>query len=229
MCMNRSSDDRRRRVRLTGPVRPARRVGEPNVLSDAAVPNTLSTSPAPPARAQPATRSGSESWLATGTAAPAAGRRLPSFGTLIFLVFLAITGFRLFGEFIRGLEATPTPAIVAPGQAVVPGSIVFGTQSDGDCGVEDRGYEFAPGTEVWWSARLSSEQAPDAEVVVVVGRDGAEVGREDVPADTSVGTWSVLCSGKPVDAVDPGTYRVELRDASGTVVHAVGEFRLVAS
>lgn len=226
--MNSSSGDRRR-VRLTGPVRPPRRVGEPNVLSDAAVPNTLSTATPSPARVLQATHSGSEGTLATGTAAPTARVRLPSFGTVIFLVFLGITGFRLVGEFIRGLEATPTPATLAPGQAVAPGSIVFGTDSDGDCGVRDRRYDFAPGTGVWWSARLSSEQAPDADVIVTVSRNGVEVSREDVPAEPSAGRWLILCGGSPVDATDPGIYRVEVRDASGTVVHAVGEFRLVAS
>jgi hypothetical protein len=228
--MNTSGDDRRGRVRLTGPARPTRLVGEPNVLSDAAVPNTLATPISRPTRVQPATRAAGESRLPTDAGAQTARVRLPSFGTVIFLGFLAVTAFRLFGQFIDGLgEATAPPAIVAPGQAAVPGSIVFGTESDGDCGVLGRGYEFASGSEVWWSARLSSGQAPDAVVVVITYRAGAEVAREEVPADPSFGVWSVLCSVKPVDASAAGTYRIEVRDVSGTVVHAVGEFQLAGA
>jgi len=168
-------------------------------------------------------------WLSTGTAAPKA-RRLPSFGTVIFLGFLAVTALRVFGQFVGGLASpTPTPAIVVPGQAVVPGTIIFGTGSDGDCGVAGTDKQFAAGTEVWWSATLSSQQEPDAEVVVIVYRDDVQVNREDVPADPSFGNWSELCSGDPVDATEVGTYRVEVWDDSVKLLHAVGEFRLVAS
>jgi hypothetical protein len=224
------TDDPRRRIRLTRPVKPARRVGEPNVLSDAAVPNRLSTMPERPTGVQVAARPATETWPATGTATPKARMRLPSFGTIIFLGFPAITAFRLFGQFVGGLASpTPTPAIVTPGQPVEPGSIIFGTGSDGACGVTGSDKEFAAGTEVWWSATLSNEQEPDAEVVVIVSRDDVQIEREDVPADASVGTWSVLCSSGPVDAADAGTYRVEVWDVSLKQLHAAGEYRLVAS
>lgn len=181
-----------------------------------------------PGNIQTGTRDGSDRWLATGTTAPRPRVRLPSFGTLIFFGFLAITGFRLLGEFVQGL-AEETPAVTSPaepGQASEPGSILFGTKSDGSCGVHETGLEFEQGTNVWWSAELSTMQAPDVAVVVIVRRDGAEVDREDVPPDPTVGRWSVLCSGDPVVETLPGVYRVEVWDATVTTLHAVGEYRL---
>lgn len=222
------SDDPRRRIR------PSRRAGEPNVLSDAATPNTLSTGPVRRTTPPGPTPQVNESSLAPGSRATAApstpaarrtGLRLPSFGTVIFLGFLAITGFRLIGEFVRGLDLE-SPAPISTGeQPVVAGTMVFGIGSDGDCGVVGRARQFGPGTEVWWSALLSTEQSPDAEVVIIVRRDGAEISREDVPADPSFGTWSVLCSSKPIVDSSEGLYRVEVWDKGVTTLHAVGEFR----
>lgn len=183
-----------------------------------------------PANVRTGTSEAQPGWLTTGAAAPKPRGRLPSFGTLIFLGFLAITGFRLVGEFVRGL-ATETPGVTSPaepGQAAAPGSIVFGTNSDGNCGVIDSAPEFAEGSDISWSALLSTEQAPDAEVVVIVRRDGAEVDREPVPPDESFGTWSVLCSGKPVGETRAGLYRIEVWDSTVTVLHAAGEYRLTA-
>lgn len=220
------SEDLRRRVRRT--VR-TQRVGEPNVLSDAATPNTLSSMGGRPASVQVGTREGSAGWLSTGTTVNKSRTRFPSIGTLIFLGFLAITGFRLVGEFVRGLPAeTPvatSPA--APGQTTEPGSIVFGSSSDGNCGVSGMQDEFAPGAEVWWTATLSTQQQPDAEVVVIVRLDGAEVDREAVPPDPSFGVWSVLCSGKPITESSPGLYRVEIWDPAITTLQAVGGYKVV--
>lgn len=222
-----TEDLRRRRIR-GGAVR---QVGEPNVLSDAATPNQLSGMVARPANVQTGTREGSESWRATGTTTPRSGVRLPSFGTLIFLGFLAITGFRLFGEFVDGL-ADPTAGPTTPAgpiQPPEPGPIVFGTKSDGDCGVLETGVEFQQGADVWWSAELATVQAPNAMVVVIVRRDGAEVDREDVPPDESSGKWSVLCSGAPIVGSVAGMYRVEVWDETITTLHAVGEYRVASS
>lgn len=184
-----------------------------------------------PANVQTGTRQGSESWLATGTVTPKSGVRLPSFGTLIFLGFLAITGFRLFGEFVGGLaEPTPAPTTPAgPAQPAEPGPITFGTRSDGDCGVLETGEAFEPGADVWWSAELATVQAPDATVVVIVRRDGAQVDREEVPPDDSLGKWSVLCSGGPVVDSVAGLYRVEVWDETIKTLHAVGEYRVAPS
>jgi len=230
------SEDLRRRVRRT--VR-TQRVGEPNVLTDAATPNTLASMGGRPASIQVGsgagprvgTREGSAGWLATGTTGARPRGRLPSIGTVIFLGFLAVTGFRLFGEFVRGL-ATETPVVstpAAPGKAIPPGSIAFGSGSDGNCGVVGRADSFPPGTEVWWTASLSTKQAPDAEVTVVVRLDGAEVEREAVPPDSSIGTWSVLCGGKPINESSPGLYRVEVWDPTITTPYAAGEYELVKS
>ena len=230
------SEDLRRRVRRT--VR-TQRVGEPNVLSDAAPPNTLSSMGERPASTQVGTgggprvgtREGTAGWLATGTAAATPRGRVPSIGTVIFLGFLAITGFRLFGEFVGGL-ATETPVVstpASPDQAVPPGTIAFGPNSDGNCGVVRSASSFPAGADVWWTASLSTKQAPDAEVVVIVRRDGAEVEREAVPPDPSIGAWSVLCSGKSINESSPGLYRVEVWDSAITTLHAVGEYTLVKS
>lgn len=224
----------RRRIRAGAPGR----VGEPNALSNAATPNTLSGMVAQPApipgnSSVRVTPSGAPaSWLATGGAGVASskpGFRLPSLGTLIFIGFLAITGVRLVGEFVQGLPSdTPAPTTApTPVQSSGPGPIEFGTKSDGNCGVLETGLEFAAGTSVWWSAQLSTTQSPDATVVIIVRRDGTEVDHEDVPPDSSTGTWSVLCSGAPVAEQSAGLYRVEVWDETVTVLHAVGEYRLL--
>ena len=222
------SEDRRRR-RIRGGA--AGRVGEPNVLSNAAAPNTLSGQTTRPLGVQMGTREGADGWLTTGITARRSGVRLPSFGTLIFLGFLAITGFRLLGEFAEGLaQATPDATGAAtPGEAAEPGTIVFGTKSDGDCGVLETGTAFAAGTSIWWSAQLPTRQSPDTAVVVIVRRDGAEVDREDVPPDPDIGSWSVLCSGDPVVESISGVYRVEVWDVTVTTLHAAGEYRLAAT
>jgi hypothetical protein len=178
---------------------------------------------------RPATGSGQEGgWLATGETAARPRVALPSFGTLIILVFLAFTGFRLLGELVRGIDLTPT-VTNPPNQAIVPGSIIFGTASDGNCGVVEAAHDFVAGAEVWWSARLASQQRADAEVVVIVRRDGIEVDREVVPADPPFGAWSVLCAGAPVKENSAGLYLVEVWDSTVTTRHAIGEYRLTAS
>jgi hypothetical protein len=223
------SGDDRRRIRSANAIARRRkspgRVGEPNVLSNAATPNTLSAMATGPANVTPSPRTaapGQAGWLSTGTTAPRQRVGLPSFGTLIFLAFLAFTGLRLAGEFVRGLDEETS----APNQAVVPGSVVFGTKSDGDCGVLETSHDFVEGAEVWWSARLDAAQTADAEVVVLVLRDGIEIDREVVPGDAEFGTWSVLCSGSPVKETRAGLYQVEIWDAAIGTRHATGEYRL---
>jgi hypothetical protein len=222
------------------------RVGEPNVLSDAATPNVLSTQagrpkPLPVNRSgqqvvlRPAvpTAAGSEGWLTTGQAAAPSRVRLPSFGTLIFLGFLAITAFRLVGEFASGIT-TPTAGPVAtspagPGGGAPPGPITFGTGLGSDCDVTGLADEFGPADEVWWSAQLATMQPPEASAIVIVRRNGVEVDHQLVPPDASVGEWSVLCAGEPIDLHDPGTYRVEVWTKDESVLHAAGEYRVRGS
>lgn len=209
-------------------VRAAGRVGEPNVLSNAVTPNVLSGTAASRA---PERLGANVRTSPTEVANDGAGRRLPSFGTILFLGFLAITGFRLLGEFAQGLaRETPAPTTApAPVQGFDPGRIVFGAKSDGDCGVFDTGDQFIQGTEVWWSAELPSTQSQDVAVVIVVRRDGREVDREDVPPDPAGGAWTILCSGAPVFERSPGLYRVEVWDETVTVLQAVGEYRMTIS
>jgi hypothetical protein len=105
------SQQPRRRVRAV-PV--SRRVGEPNVLSDQAIPNRLSTM-GPPASAagarrppRPAQAGPGMTRRRTGTSAPSQpatddappAQRLPSFGTVLFIAFLLLTIFRLISSFL---------------------------------------------------------------------------------------------------------------------------------
>lgn len=87
---------------------------------------------------------------------------------------------------------------------------------------------FPAGTEVWWSAELSTEQAPEADAMVVVRRDGVEIDRQYVPADPSVGTWNLLCAAEPVQDGGSGLYRVEVWDGELVLLHAQGEYRVAA-
>lgn len=242
--------ERSRRRGLPGGVGRAaprpRRVGEPNVLSDASTPNVLSTQAGRPqplvirpvqgdttARAAAPVPQANRGWLATGQAVPAPRIRLPSFGTLLFVGFVAITAFRLLGEFTSGI-ASPTSEPIAttpaaPGSSTTPGRVTFGTGQGSACRVLGEADEFGPDANVWWSAELSTTQPADAAAVVVVRRNGAEVDRQLVAPDTSSGEWSVLCAGEPIRLHDPGTYRVEVWSKDESVLHAVGEYRVRAS
>lgn len=223
-----------------------RRVGEPNVLSDAATPNVLSTQTGRPRRlavrpAPAGTFAGmgpalqaNQAWPATTQPMPMSrGVRLPSFGTLLFLGFIAVTAFRLVGEFASGFTSpTAEPIATSPAgpvESVAPGPIRFGTGQGADCRVLGEASEFGPTANVWWYAQLSTVQPAEASAVVVVRRNGVEVHRELVPPDTSFGEWSVLCAGDPLELHEPGTYRVEVWSKDEDVLHAVGEYRVRGS
>jgi hypothetical protein len=146
---------------------------------------------------------------------------------VIFLGFLAVTGFRILGSFAQGLpEESPAASRPASsGQVARPGTVTFGTRAEG-CRVRDTSREFVHGTDVWWSAELLTVQSPRTIVVVIILRDGMEIDREVVPPDESGKTWSILCSGGPVAETAAGTYRVEVWDETVKIRHAVGEYTL---
>jgi hypothetical protein len=247
------SEDRGRRRRLGslgagalgsgGRARP-QKIGDPNVLSDAATPNRLSTEAGRPKGLPVGTRE-TPTWTPATTAAPTVrapqrSRRVPSLSTVLFVGFVVFTAIRFLGQTV-GESAPVAPVATSPGDApgairssdpepslapAEPGAISFGTGSDGDCGVTDDAIAFNVGTDVWWSAQLSAGQPPEAGAVVIVHRDDAEISRETVPPDTSVGEWDVLCSSEPVAEQGRGDYRVEVWDENTIELLAVGEYRL---
>lgn len=211
---------------------------QPNVLSDVATPNRLSAESAGNSGGLPGTQASNARATSTqanvtpvggrgivvppGTAGRA-GMRLPGLSTLIFLGFLALTAFRIVGEFVEG-NATPTPD--ATSAASASGPVTFGTGTTEDCDVIGAGVEFDEGTDVWWSAKMSTVQPPAAAAVVIILRNGVQISREDVPADDSVGSWDVLCSSGPVVQHTKGRYRVEVWNGFRTRVLAAGDYVL---
>ena len=214
-------------------------VPQPNVLSDASTPNRLSSDSARAAGALRGTQANATQATAPRPASPTASSGplvvpsagatprsrsgLPSLSTLIFLGFLALTGFRIFGEFVEG-NTTPTPGSTS---ALPPsGPVTFGTGTTEDCDVMGAGVEFDERTGVWWSATLSTMQPPAAAVIVIILRDGIQISREDVPADDTLGAWDVLCSSEPIAQDSSGRYRVEVWNGLKTRVLAAGEYVL---
>ena len=228
-----SDDGRRRRLRgrrdAGAPVQ-AGSVPQPNVLSDASPPNRLSTETAPNvgglggtgASVTPTTGPQVNS---RGTVVPAGvsdrqGLRLPGVSTLIFLGFVALTAFRIVGEWVEQAADPPPAGTTAP----APGPVIFGTRATDECEVVGASVEFPEGADVWWSATMSTTQPPDAAVVVIILRNGVQATRENVPADESAGDWDLLCSSGPVEQDTAGKYRVEVWNEARTVVLAVGEY-----
>lgn len=217
------------------------RVGEPNVLSDAAIPNQLSTEVVRPTSVRTSVLSGTREAIPAGmpSGTVTAKRRtgIPSLTTLLFLGFVALTAFRLFGQFVDSfppadpLPTNAAPAATTPGPGgtaapVAPGAITFGTASDGECGVTGEGVLFTEGTDVWWSAHMSALQGADAGAVVIVHRNDREIERQVVPAEPDLGDWDVLCSSNPVEQHIGGSYRLEVWDDDIAVLLAAGEYTL---
>jgi hypothetical protein len=241
------SEDRGRRrtlgalgAGLPGPARRApQKVGDPNVLSDAATPNRLSSEAGRP-RSVPIGTLEAPTWTPPTVATPRRSRRIPSLSTVLFVGFVVFTAIRFLGQAV-GESAPEAPVATTPGDGsgskasagpesssapAEPGAISFGTGSDGDCGVTGDAVEFDVGADIWWSAQLSTVQPPEAGAVVLVHRDGEEVSRETVSPDTSAGEWDVLCSTEPVAERGGGDYQVEVWDADEVVLLAVGEYSL---
>ena len=228
------SDDGRRRGfrgrRDAGGPAQAGSVPQPNVLSDASPPNRLLTETAPNAGGLGGTQAsvtplsgpqvnGRGSVVGAGAGTDRARLRLPGLSTLIFLGFVALTAFRVLGEWAEQNVAPPPAAT-----AVAAGPVAFGTRATDECEVIGAGVEFAEGADVWWSATMSSTQPPDAAVVVIVLRNGAVISREDVPADESAGDWDLLCSSGPIEQDLVGRYRVEVWNEARTVILAAGDY-----
>ena len=226
-----------------GSARRPRQVGQPNVLSDAAVPNQLSNTAAPSSTSAPqvsqlrpdqprptervAGSTKSSDWLGTGQTAPRPRIRL-SLSTLLFLGFIGLTLVRGLGQLFTNDPSGDPAQTTGPraSQAVAPGSITFGTGPAGDCTVVGVAVTFAPGTEVWWSAEMATTQAADADAVVIVTRNGDEVHREFVPAEPSFGTWTTLCATSAIPESLAGQYRVEVWDGKLQTLQSVGEYAL---
>jgi hypothetical protein len=219
----------------------ASQAGLPNVLSNAAEPNRLSIEEPPGAGPVGGTMPGTLKRVARPSrqAGPSsAGRRqlrvrIPGQWTLIFIVFVGITIFRLIGAFgdESSTEPGPTsgPGVTTSERPVTqPGIVEFGTAVTEDCGLEGQAAIFAPGTGVWWTARLSALQPADAGALVVLRRDGRVVERIEVPADESLGEWDVLCSSQSSEQLAGGTYRLEVWNADSTTLLAAGEYVLTS-
>lgn len=223
------------------------RAGEPNVLSNAAVPNQLSSmAPRPglpvpgklstPTTARPLGRPlrqpvpGRLSAQARTTTddEPTARRRRFSTGQLIAIAFLVYTVFRFIGQAGDGTGSAPAAPTTQPAQAtrgpVAPGSISFGVGLDNDCGIVSPAAAFGPTDDVWWRAELSTPQTSKSTVVVIMYRNSEEDSRETVPPNGSATRWSVLCSGGPIENSSPARYRVEVWDEQVSVMLAIGAF-----
>jgi len=244
------SQQRRRRLQAT----PApRRAGEPNVLSNQATPNQLSTmgsakrtpgapnvpssARAQPVRAAPASGRSTVGWPSTVPAtrptAPKEAeeaprtRRLPSFGTLLFIAFVIYWLARALGSADFALPGQTT----APAQGgIVSGTVgvvTFGRGLDDACSLEQPGDSFERGAQVWWRAELTEAQGADVAVVVRAYRDEGRIDRYEIPPEPELGTWDVLCAGEPVRGYQTGAYRVEIWDAPEQTLLAVGGYTKV--
>lgn len=149
---------------------------------------------------------------------------LANLPTLIFLGFVVMTAFRIFGEMAE--QALPGQPTGSPPAASAPGPITFGTAAGEDCEVTGAAATFDEGDEVWWSAALSAVQPADADALVIIKRNGAVIDREEVPAEPELGTWEVLCSTEPVGRSTAGRYRVEVWNGEMTELLAAGDYVL---
>jgi hypothetical protein len=240
------SEQRRPRIRAPAP---PRRVGEPNVLSDQAIPNRLSTMGKPGGIASPAAapnRPTTQPVLAPSQPisrsqpdprieqAPRPRRRF-SPGALITVAFVIFAVARFLNNLDLGGAAgtgpplattEPRPSLLArPTIDSSPGLVVFGESVTANgCDLEHVAVRFRAGIDIWWQAEMSHLVDADATVVYVATRDGLEVDREVLPPDPEVGEWTVLCGGRPVPGYVPGEYRIEIRNEAETEVLSSGTF-----
>jgi hypothetical protein len=226
------------RTRLgTGSANPAGRVGEPNVLTGAAVPNRLSSEVARPVNVSTLTQAPTVRRAGTVATRPGVapadlqeaprGRRAPALQTIIVIGFIVLTAIRLASQFLgdgsfgdQTETNPPNPAATAD----APGPITFGTAMDDECALTGTATQFGENTEVWWTAELPTRQSSKAVVVVLVLRDHEEVARDVWPPE-GTSSWTVMCDG-PVAKREVGSYRVEVWDEDLKVLQAAGEYQI---
>ncbi len=210
--------------------------GDPNVLSDAATPNRLTSEVVRPASVLGGRREAVPDSLQPAGASARARRRTPTLTTLLFFGFLAFTALRFAGQLLNQsmsappATATPEAATAGPGTTETPlsaGTVAFGTASDGSCGMTGVDVLFSAGTRIWWSAQLASLRSGDSGAVVIVRRDGNEISSEKMPP-AAAEAWDQLCSTEPVAETGAGTYAVEVWDLGMDVLLATGEYRVSA-
>lgn len=226
---------------------------QPNVLTDEAQPNVLSTQAtgrapgttswagtsdravAPnqvlPARRPVGAQSVRAQAIADSRFEPRA-RRGPSLTSVIVIGFLLVTAFRvigaLAGPFFSGQPAQSVPPITIGGALLEAGSIAFGISSDNQCGLDHVQSTFHPGADVSWSAHLArSLTSGEVSVEVIVIRNGVEIERSTVlRRDLGARGTDVVCSIRARSDNVIGSYVIQLRDASGSRVLASGKYSL---
>lgn len=215
----------------------------PNTLSTSTTPAKAGTSPAAPVRptVRPASASSGSAQQDPRIERPAERkRRLPSFGTVLFIGFILYTASRWlngvdFGDPGSTTAPRPTPAVVPASPRPTPtngphatqgavGVVTFGVSRDDDCVLAGESGRFLNKAGVWWRAELDEVQPQDADVLVFTFRNGDQVDREFVPAEPEYGEWSILCSTGPTKGALAGTYRVEVWNGDKSVLLATGEF-----
>jgi hypothetical protein len=221
---------------------------QPNVLSNAAEPNRLSTqstglAPNIPGRNQAPTGVVPQNrLLAPGSAARAAvpadtrferpARRAPSLSRIIFIGFLLVTGFRLAGSLLGGLapsQAVPTAAPqLVRGSDIEPGAVAFGIAADGTCGILGAGTLFNGATDVWWSANLDRGLVGASESLLVIEKRNGVVIEQAATSVSDLGRYgsSVVCAIKPVGHATVGTYVLQVWDAAQTQLLASGAYTI---
>ena len=80
-----------------------------------------------------------------------------------------------------------------------------------------------------WSATLGVELPSDTDVSWQVTRNGAKIGGESVPGDSSGGTWNVLCGNEPITGETSGTYVLQVTDDTQRIVLSTGTYTVRGS
>jgi hypothetical protein len=224
-------------------------MAQPNVLSNEARPNVLSTqsdrrpqgiigATAAPNRRAAANRAALPNQPSRAPTTADARfeprtRRAPSFTTIIVIGFLVVTAFRVLGglasRFFSDQQAPTTAPFVVAGTQLDGGAIAFGTATDGHCAMARVDSAFPSGTSVWWIANLERSLG-DAEeaVVVIVVRNGVDIERAAVSRrDLGANGSHVLCSDKPRADTAAGQYVIQVWDRAQHEVLASGGYAIL--